>query len=591
MFEFFIFSSVILKKRLKKILWRGVFRFLPVALLASAADAALLWGVRSFMGILQGEAFFSLVLWLVLMVVLTALRFAFFAWKMNISEKWLFGAGSLVMAWFLHTLRSLSPRVFHTPEGEMKVEAAYESAVVLQSNGGVFFQAVQAVLQLLVFLPVLFYISWPLTLFLFVVVVPLVSWMQRSLHKMGPAEENILTERSNFRNSLYLARKLFRRWSSGFERSDVSNDLMSQVRVLRDDGVAVSLRKGVLSLVAESVSVLAMVFVLAFCALLISKGWMDGTGLVLYCSAVLLCYKPVKECARVMPQARSAMSALRVLEKFEALPSKKSDSSSVEKRFSSDLDCLEIKHGDFSYEGAFATLFSNFSLCWQTKKPVLVRGRNGVGKSTLLRLIAGLDPVQDGKIVLDGEPVQGPDSKRGYVFQQGCLFPWLTVEDNIAMGLKIRGVYKQNKDKVHEFIEKIGLAGFEKNFPHQISGGMAQRVAIARALINDPEILLLDEPMGALDSFTRADIQNLLLELRKERNTTMILVTHDIDEALYLSDRIVIMTPRPGRISEVLEIHDSFPRERGSALFLEKRRKILERFDLARINPAPEYMI
>ena len=119
---------------------------------------------------------------------------------------------------------------------------------------------------------------------------------------------------------------------------------------------------------------------------------------------------------------------------------------------------------------------------------VSILGASGCGKTTLLRLIAGLDPVQDGKIVLDGEPVQGPDSKRGYVFQQGCLFPWLTVEDNIAMGLKIRGVYKQNKDKVHEFIEKIGLAGFEKNFPHQISGGMAQRVAIARALINDPEI-------------------------------------------------------------------------------------------------------
>ena len=222
---------------------------------------------------------------------------------------------------------------------------------------------------------------------------------------------------------------------------------------------------------------------------------------------------------------------------------------------------------------------------------ISILGASGCGKTTLLRLIAGLDPVQDGKIILDGEPVHGPDSRRGYVFQQGCLFPWLTVEDNIAMGLKIRGVYKQNKGKVHEFIEKIGLGGFEKNFPHQISGGMAQRVAIARALINDPEILLLDEPMGALDSFTRADIQNLLLELRKERNTTVILVTHDIDEALYLSDRIVIMTPRPGRISEVLEIRDRFPRERGSAQFLEKRRNILERFNLARSNTAPEYEI
>ena len=288
LFEFFIFSLVNLKKKLKRILWRGVLRFLPVALLASAADAALLWGIRSFMGILQGEAVFSLTLWLVLMVVLTALRFAFFAWKLNISEKWLFGAGSLVMGWFLRTLRSLSPRVFHTPEGDLKVETAYESTIVLQSNGGVFFQAVQAILQLLVFLPVLFYISWPLTLFLFVVVVPLVGWMQRRLHKMGPAEEHILTERSNFRSSLYLARKLFRRWSSRFERKDVSNDLISQVRSLREDGLSVSLRKGVLSLVTESVSVLAMVFVLAFCALLISIGLLDGWGLLVFFSAVVV---------------------------------------------------------------------------------------------------------------------------------------------------------------------------------------------------------------------------------------------------------------------------------------------------------------
>ena len=484
-----------------------------MALLASAADAALLWGVRSFMEILQGEAIFSLVQWLVLMVVLTALRFAFFAWKMNISEKWLFGAGSLVMAWFLHALRSLSPRVFHTPEGEMKVEAAYESAVVLQSNGGVFFQAVQAVLQLLVFLPVLFYISWPLTLFLFVVVVPLVSWMQRSLHKMGPAEENILTERSSFRNSLYLARKLFRRWSSGFERSDVSNDLMSQVRVLRDDGVAVSLRKGVLSLVAESVSVLAMVFVLAFCALLISKGWMDGTGLVLYCSAVLLCYKPVKECARVMPQARSAMSALRVLEKFEALPSKKSDSSSVEKRFSSDLDCLEIKHGDFSYEGAFATLFSNFSLCWQTKKPVLVRGRNGVGKSTLLRLIAGLEEWDYGKILCSI-----PLKNNVFFVAQDLELPPLHLLKKLLAQAKFEAVAEfARAARVNQIVAKEGM-----------SGGERARVALAWALASDCSVVLLDEPFASVALADRELLLSAFLDTAELLQKWVVLVSHDV---------------------------------------------------------------
>ena len=154
-----------------------------------------------------------------------------------------------------------------------------------------------------------------------------------------------------------------------------------------------------------------------------------------------------------------------------------------------------------------------------------------------------------------------------------------------------KGKAVERAKEFQEFIEKIGLVGFEKNYPHQISGGMAQRVAIARALINDPEVLLLDEPMGALDSFTRAEIQDLLLNLKQKNNTTMILVTHDIDEAIYLSNRIVIMTPRPGRISEVLTIDETFPRNRGSEEFLKLRKKILERFNLARVKPNPEYFI
>ena len=513
LFEFFIFSLVNLKKRLKRILWRGVLRFLPVALLASAADAALLWGIRSFMGILQGEAVFSLTLWLVLMVVLTVLRFAFFAWKLNISEKWLFGAGSLVMGWFLHTLRSLSPRVFHTPEGDLKVETAYESTIVLQSNGGVFFQAVQAILQLLVFLPVLFYISWPLTLFLFVVVVPLVGWMQRRLHKMGPAEEHILTERSNFRSSLYLARKLFRRWSSRFERKDISNDLMSQVRSLREDGLSVSLRKGVLSLVTESVSVLAMVFVLAFCALLISKGWMDGTGLVLYCSAVLLCYKPVKECARVMPQARSAMSALRVLEKFEALPSKKSDSSSVKKTFVPDSDYMQITHGDFAYEGAFETLFSNFSLCWNTKNPVLVRGRNGVGKSTLLRLIAGLEEWDYGEIISNI-----PLKNNVFFVAQDLELPSLHLLEKLLAQTKFAAVAEfARAARVDKIIAKEGM-----------SGGERARVALAWALASDSSMVLLDEPFASVALADREPLLTAFLDTAELLHKWVVLVSHDV---------------------------------------------------------------
>ena len=218
-------------------------------------------------------------------------------------------------------------------------------------------------------------------------------------------------------------------------------------------------------------------------------------------------------------------------------------------------------------------------------------GPSGCGKTTLLRLIAGLDAPESGKIMLEGEVITGPDPHRGYVFQQGSLFPWLTVEKNIAAGLKARGVYKAEKGEVAEYISLIGLEGFERSYPHQISGGMAQRVAIARALINRPAALLLDEPMGALDAFTRADFQDKLLELWERDSTTMILVTHDVDEAIYLSDRIVIMTPRPGKISEILEVPLPRPRDRAGVDFMKLRSRILEKLHLASTKQAPEYQI
>ena len=222
---------------------------------------------------------------------------------------------------------------------------------------------------------------------------------------------------------------------------------------------------------------------------------------------------------------------------------------------------------------------------------ISIIGPSGCGKTTLLRLLAGLDFPEKGRITLNGAPVTGPDPHRGYVFQQGSLFPWLTVEKNIAAGLKARGVYKNEKQAVAAFIDLIGLSSFEKAYPHQISGGMAQRVAIARALINRPVALLLDEPMGALDAFTRADLQDKLLELWKTNGTTMILVTHDVDEAIYLSDRVVIMTPRPGRISEILAIDLPRPRHRGGTEFLAIRKSILEKLHLASAAPQPEYTI
>lgn len=252
---------------------------------------------------------------------------------------------------------------------------------------------------------------------------------------------------------------------------------------------------------------------------------------------------------------------------------------------------LSIKDVNRIYKDSDTVALSEVNLEVKKGEFISIIGASGCGKTTLLRLIAGLDKPQSGSLTLDGEPINGASPKRGYVFQHGALFEWLTVEQNIAAGLKARHVYKENKDRIPKVIEMVGLTGFEKAYPHQISGGMAQRVAIARSLINDPEVLLLDEPMGALDNFTRADLQDKILEIKKIKNTTMILVTHDIDEALYLSDRIVIMTPRPGRISEIINIDMFHPRNRNGHDYTHLRKKLLEKFHLASEVQEPEYSI
>ena len=203
-------------------------------------------------------------------------------------------------------------------------------------------------------------------------------------------------------------------------------------------------------------------------------------------------------------------------------------------------------------------------------------GPSGCGKSTLLRLIAGLDFPDSGELLVGSERITCPSAERGLVFQDPNLFPWLTVRRNIEAGLVARGVLAEKRGEVDDFMRLVGLENFGNAFPHHLSGGMAQRVALARALINHPKILLLDEPLGALDAFTRMRMQDEVLRLWHARRTTMLLVTHDIDEAIYMSDRIVLMTPRPGRIERIIDVKLDRPRDRSSTEFLHLRGDILE---------------
>jgi sulfonate transport system ATP-binding protein len=203
-------------------------------------------------------------------------------------------------------------------------------------------------------------------------------------------------------------------------------------------------------------------------------------------------------------------------------------------------------------------------------------GASGCGKSTLLRLIAGLDTDFRGGIALDGKRVTEPSLERGLVFQEPRLFPWLTVAQNVALGLLNAGLSKAAKRRaVLDHIALVGLSAFQDAYPHQLSGGMAQRVAIARGLVNRPGVLLLDEPFGALDALTRARLQDELQQIWAAERITMLLVTHDVEEAVYLGDRVVVMAPRPGRIAASFDVAQPRPRDRTSAALAGVRSSVM----------------
>jgi NitT/TauT family transport system ATP-binding protein len=212
---------------------------------------------------------------------------------------------------------------------------------------------------------------------------------------------------------------------------------------------------------------------------------------------------------------------------------------------------------------------------------VTLLGASGCGKSTLLRIMAGLEVATKGSAYFDGEKISDTDPKRGLVFQEHTLFAWLTIKGNIEFALRAAGQYRDKKDEISDWLNLAGLSEFAGNYPHQLSGGMRQRAALVRALAVSPDVLLLDEPLGALDSFTRMNLQDELIRLWRERGNTMIMVTHDVDEAIYLSQRIVIMSPRPGRISKVLSVPGSYPRNRGASDFTALRTEILKFMDFA----------
>ncbi|WP_137174076.1 ABC transporter ATP-binding protein [Massilia sp. HP4] len=242
---------------------------------------------------------------------------------------------------------------------------------------------------------------------------------------------------------------------------------------------------------------------------------------------------------------------------------------------------LRIDHvsKSFPLKGESLLVLDDISLAVEPGEFVAIVGGSGCGKSTLLRLLAGLDPDYQGTLLHDGAPIDGPTLQRGLIFQDHRLFPWLTVEQNVEMAFTNTDVpAAERRRRVAAEIARVGLDGFAGAYPHQLSGGMSQRAAIARALVGRPDVLLLDEPLGALDALTRLHMQKELRRLWQEEGITMLMVTHDIEEAVYLADRVVVLEARPGRVRRIQAVPLPHPRQRRDAAFVALRDGLLADF-------------
>ena len=228
-------------------------------------------------------------------------------------------------------------------------------------------------------------------------------------------------------------------------------------------------------------------------------------------------------------------------------------------------------------DGELLTAVENINLTIRQEEFICVLGPSGCGKTTFLRMVAGLDQATSGEIILDGEEIRGPNPKIGIVFQEYSLFPWRNVIDNVAFGLEMQGIEREERYRIaDQYLDLVGLSQFRASYPSELSGGMKQRVAVARALALDPVVLLMDEPFGALDAQTRNLLQKELLEIWEKTKKTIIFVTHSVDEAVFLGDRLIVLTSRPGSICEIVPIDLDRPRNRTGTEFARVRRQVLD---------------
>ncbi|MBP5247761.1 MAG: ABC transporter ATP-binding protein [Fibrobacter sp.] len=498
-----------LSKWLKCSAKTALWRLFPLVLLASLADAALLFAVRRFMHILEKTTQMTILEWLGVTLLLVAVRWVFSYLRGISVEKSSRHIEAGLLLWYARRLRTLSPRFYHAENSEERLMVAYDSIHTVGSSVEALMQTLQAVLQLAIFLPVLFVISPWLTLVVLLVVLPVISYVQKKMHGMKPSVEVEMAKRGKLRSEMESAKRFFRLWSSAEDLSRIVQNLFLKVRSVLNSGVSVGRRKVALSQGMESLSVFAVVLILGFCGWMILEGKLDAEGLILYCSALFLCYKPVKECSRLLPQMRLAKSAQNVLIELSRAPRKKALPSHGAKT-------LELSQIDFSYSDDLnaSPVFCGMDLSLQTEKPVLLQGPNGCGKSTFFKLVSGLEEPLAGKISLPRHlAFNGVFS----VSQDLVLPPREFVCKRIA-SMSEDGIFAECMKAVNgkKLLQKNGL-----------SGGERAKVALLWALSSPAKILLLDEPFAFIAQEERSLILSTFLNAAASRGKWVLLATHE----------------------------------------------------------------
>lgn len=488
---------------LKKSTIKAIFKLLPATIPATAADAAMLFGIQEFVKLLNGKTPFGILEWFLGMILLALLRFAFLAFRGSIAEHTFRNTGAVLQLRFFNTLKKIHPKFFHKEDSNIKLKAAFEATEVLPKSGESLVQALQAIVQLAVFFPILIYLSWQLTLALFCIVLPVLGIAQKKLRQMGKAEENALACEGALREELETVRDMKRFWSTHAEIKEVSRATSWRVHNLLEIGVKLATKKLTLSLAIETISVIAMTIVLALCAYMIAHGYMTATDLVLYSSAVFLCYKPIKECTRAMPQLRSAATAFKVLDAFEKF-------EKVKQASPTNNHGINISKIDFSYGQTQVFKEFNFSA---NKKHIFLLGPNGAGKSTLLRIIARLEIPDSGSVETSGEFLQ----QGAFFLSQGVFLPPIKI-----LKEKFKSI---NNDTILEFAKATGVATLLQK--QKFSGGESARIGLLWALVSDAKLILLDEPLAFISRFDKDQILQDFLKACDSLNKVVIMSGHE----------------------------------------------------------------